>query len=67
MNTAGLSSSQPFSLQPNFQLPTCTNQQQTEYKERNYRQNSSDNWQGWRKELPKQTGGEETMFGRFFP
>ena len=38
MNAAGLDSSQPSAPQPNFKLPNCTNQQQTEYRERNYRQ-----------------------------
>ena len=35
MNTAGLGSSQPSAPQPNYELPTCKNQQQTEYRERN--------------------------------
>jgi len=67
MNAAGLGSNQLSAPQPNFELPTCTNQQQTEYRERNYRQNGSDNWQGWRNEITQQTGEEETMFSRFFP
>ena len=34
INTAGLGSSQPFAPQSNFKLALCTNQQQSDYRER---------------------------------